>query len=174
MFSGQKILFSLKTKVIILPGQILSLNFNFVTNTQAIPKVTTTLDDDLAMSPDLQFEPNLTIQNVHLANCSQDPITLYPDTTILSLQFNTKQIIGIHRNISDILSTQLMDTNIVNYKFLDTTASTISKIAVNSYIKDLQTYRVGVKKRKKSKTQKQENQAQPIPSKFAMKTQRVF
>ena len=99
--------------------------------------MTTNLDDDLAMSPDLQFEPNLIIQNVHLANCSQDPITLYPDTTILSLQFNTEQIIGIHRNISDILSTQLMDTNIVNYKFLDTTASTISKIAVNSYIKDL-------------------------------------
>ena len=131
-FQDQYIHFSLKTKVIILPGQILSLYFNFVTNTQAIPELTTNLDDNLAMSPDLHVEPNLTIQNIHLANCSQDTITLYPDTTILLLQFKTEQIIGIHRNISDIFNTPLMDANIVNYGFLDTTASILSKIDIIS------------------------------------------
>ena len=76
-FQDQYIHFSLKSRVIIiLPGQILSLYFNFVTNTQAIPELTTNLDDSLAMSPDLHFEPNLTIQNIHLANCSQDTICL--------------------------------------------------------------------------------------------------
>ena len=145
-----------------------------MTNTQAIPELTTNLDDSLAMSPDLHFEPNLTIQNIHLANCSQDTITLYPDTTILSLQFKTEQIIGIQRDISDILNTQLMDTNIINFRFLDNTASTISKLAVNSYIKDLQTYRVGINKQKKSKKQKQENHAQLNKQEMPDKPQSLF
>merc|ERR1711895_58931 len=108
-FQYQYIHFCLKTNVIILPGQILSLFFNFVTNTQAIPELTTNLNDNLAMSPDLHFEPNLTIQNIHLANCSQDTIALYPNTIILSLQFQTEQIIEIKRKIIDILNTQWMD-----------------------------------------------------------------
>ena len=162
-FKDQYIHFSLKSKIIILPGQILSLYFNFVTNTQAIPELTTNLDDNLAMSPDLHFEPNLTIQNIHLANCSQDTITLYPDTIILSLQFQTEQIIGIKRKITDILNTQLMDANIINFRFLENTASTISKLAVNSYIKDLQTYSVRIKKRDRQTKpirQNQENHTQ--------------
>ena len=44
-FQDQYIHFSLKSKIIILPGQILSLYFNFVTNTQAVPELTTSLDE---------------------------------------------------------------------------------------------------------------------------------
>ena len=148
-----------------------------MTNTQAVPELTTSLDDNLAMSPDLHFEPNLTIQQIHLANCSQDTLALYPDTIILSLQFHTEQIIGIKRKINDILNTQLMDANIINFRFLENTASCISKLAVNSYIKDLQTYRVKIKKRDKQikpLENHQENHAQQDTQQLPEKQQSIF
>ena len=76
-------------------------------------------------------------------------MALYPATILLSLKFSTDQIIGIKRDLNSILDSQTMDSNIINYQFLRNTASCISKLAVQGYIKDLQTYRAKVRKQKK-------------------------
>ena len=135
-FQDQNVHFLLKNKTTIHPGQITSLYFNFVTNTQAVPDLSTNLDDNLAISPDLQFAPQLCIGTVHLANCSEDILELFPSTPILSLKFSTDQIMGIKRDINSILDTQIMDSNIINYHFLRSKASCISKQAVKGYIED--------------------------------------
>ena len=51
-----------------------------------------------------------------------------------------------------------MDRNIINYQFLRNTACCISKLAVQGYIKDLQTYRVRVRKQKKEVPLSDDNQ----------------
>ena len=137
----------------------MSIYFNFVTNTQAVPDLTTNLDENLALSPDLHFA----INHLHLANCSQDTMALYPNTILLTLKFPTDQIIGIKREINSILNSQLMDSNVINFQFLHNTASWISKLVVKSYIEDLQTYRVKVRKQKKEITLSDDNQEDHAP-----------
>ena len=70
-----------------------------------------------------------------------------------------------------------MDSNIINFQFLRNTASCISKLAVNSYIEDLQTYRVKVRKQKKQiilSDGHQENHAQEVTEQLPDKPQSLF
>ena len=70
-----------------------------------------------------------------------------------------------------------MDSNIINFQFLQNTASCIYKLAVNSYIKDLQTYRVKVRKQKKQikpSDDHQKNHAQQDTEQLPEKQQSLF
>ena len=73
------------------------------------------------LEPDLQFMPQLTIQQINLANCSEEELQLKPDQEILTLNFPTKQILGIKRDLTLLLNNQTMDRNILNYHFLKNT-----------------------------------------------------
>ena len=78
--------------------------------------------DNLALAPDLQFVPQLSVQQINLANCSEETMELQPDTQISTLNFPTEQILGIKRDLSLLLQNQMMDRNILNYHFLKNTA----------------------------------------------------
>ena len=70
------------------------LNLQFFTNTQIVPEISSDLRDDLALAPDLQFMPQLTIQQIN--NCSEEELQLKSNQEILTLNFPTKQILGIN------------------------------------------------------------------------------
>ena len=124
-FEDNKVHFLLRNQLTFQPGQIKTLRLNFVTNTQVVPQLSSNLDENLALSPDLQFAPQLCIGEVNIANCSDDIFELYPSSLILTLTFSTEQILGIKRDLDSILTNQQMDRNIVNYQFLKSTAQCI-------------------------------------------------
>ena len=102
-----------------------TLSIQFVTNTQVVPELSCELDDSLALAPDLHFAPQLCVQNVNIANCSDDIFELFPNTQILTLNFSSKQILGIKRDLSSILKNQQMNRKIMNFNFLKNTAECI-------------------------------------------------
>ena len=124
-----------------------TLSLQFFTNTQVVPEISCELSDSLALAPDLQFVPQLCVQQVHISNCSEEIVELKPNTQILTLNFLTKQILGIKRDLSSILQNQLMDRNIMNFNFLKNTAECISKIGCRGYIQDLTSHHTQVKKK---------------------------
>ena len=71
---------------------------------------------------------------------------------LLALQFKAEQTLGIHRKLEDIFSDNQTDRNIINFAFLKYSAEAISKIAVESYKKDIQSFTAkSVKRKKKNK-----------------------
>ena len=94
-FDANKLHFLLKNALIIKPGEVKILSLQFFTNTQIVPELSCELRDDLALAPDLQFVPQLSVQQINLANCSEEPMELQPNTQILTLNFPTKHILGI-------------------------------------------------------------------------------
>ena len=75
-FDDQKVHFLLQAKLTLQPGQIKELNLNFVTNIQAVPALSSDLQERIAVAPDLQFSPQLCIGCLNLANCSDDVVEL--------------------------------------------------------------------------------------------------
>ena len=68
----------------------------------------------------------------------------------MALEFKSGfQTLGIQRSIEDIFVSNQNDRNIINFAFLKYSAEAISKIAVESYKKDIQSFQAkSVKKRK--------------------------
>jgi hypothetical protein len=60
---------------------------------------------------------------------------------LLALQFKAEQTLGIHRKLEDIFSANQNDRNIINFAFLKYSAEAISKIAVESYKQDIQSFK---------------------------------
>ena len=75
-------------------GKVKLLHLQLFTNTQNVPEILSDLTDNLALAPDLQFMPQLTIQQINMANCSEEELHLKPDQEILTLNFPTKQILS--------------------------------------------------------------------------------
>ena len=116
-FEDQKVYCLLKNQLTLQPGQIKELNLNFVTNIQAVPDLSSDLDESIAVAPDLQFAPQLCIVVINIANCSDDVLELHPSSILLTLTFSSEQTLGINRELECILNNQQLDRNIVNYQF---------------------------------------------------------
>ena len=80
-FEDQKVHFLLKNQLTLQPGQIKEFNLNFVTNIQAVPDLSSDLDESIAVAPDLQFAPQLCIGVINIANCSYDSRVKRPVST---------------------------------------------------------------------------------------------
>jgi hypothetical protein len=150
-FEEQKVHFLLQERISLHSGQIKELNLNFVTNLQTIPTLSSELQDCIAVAPDLQFAPQLCIGSINIANCSTEIVELPANSILISLEFLSEQIVGIYRKLGDILSTQKLDRNIVNYSFLKSTAQTIAKVATKGYDKELTSFHAKAKKPKDKK-----------------------
>ena len=64
-----------------------TLSLQFVTNTQVVPEISNKLHGSLALAPDLHFVPQLCVQHVNIANCSEEIFELLPNIQILTLNF---------------------------------------------------------------------------------------
>ena len=93
-----------------------------------------------ALAPTVEFIPQLSIGEIGIANCSRNIFELHSAVQILSLTFVTDQILGIERKLNSILTDQKMDSNIINYQFLKNTADVVTKVATDSYLKELTSY----------------------------------
>ena len=69
-FDANKLHFLLKNGLTIKPGEVKLLHLQFFTDTQIGPEISSELRDEIALAPNLQFMPQLTIQQINLANCS--------------------------------------------------------------------------------------------------------
>ena len=131
------------------PGEIIEVQLDFTTNIQNIPELSSDICNAIAISPCIQFVPQLTIPTISLANCTTSEYLGIPeDTILLTLAFPASQVLGISRDIKDILSYQNMDRNVVNFAFLKYISQAISKIATQSYAKDISSFSV-IKTKKK-------------------------
>ena len=149
-FDGQNVKFLLKSNLKLNPGEIKEIRFNFVTNIQAVPELNSTLQESIAVAPDLHFSPQLCITSLNLANCSDEIVELPESSNLLTLKFPIEQILGIFRELDDILASHQLDRNIVNYNFLKSTAETISNIATEAYIKDLTSFKASTKQQRRN------------------------
>ena len=119
---------------------------------QALPDLNSELPDDIALAPCVQFIPHLNIPTLHLANRTNSyQCYVRKDTVLLALQFNSEQTLGIHRRLEDIFSDNQNDRNIVNFALLKYSAEAISKIAIESYKKDIQSFKARSVKNKMKK-----------------------
>ena len=78
------------------------------------------------------------------------------NTVLLVFEFKAEQTLGIHRKLEDIFSDNQTDRNIINFAFLKYSAEAVSKIALESYKQDIQSFKaesVGKQKRRKDKLQ---------------------
>ena len=139
-FEGKKVQFCLKKEIQILPGEICQLNIGFHSDLQAVPDIDSDLDEKLAISPQIHFQPQLSMENLNIANCSNKNFTLPIGTVLIEFHFPTSQVIGIFRDLNSIKNSFKLDQNIVNFHFLQNTAEVISKVATKAYIKNLTTY----------------------------------
>ena len=125
-----------------VPGEILELPIGFVSDIQALPDLNSEIPDDIAFAPCVQFIPHLNVPMLHLANCTESTeCHVRKDTVLLSFEFKTVQTLGIHRKLEDIFADNQSDRNIINIAFLQYTGEAISKIAVESYKKDVQSFK---------------------------------
>jgi hypothetical protein len=132
------------------PGQILEIPLDFVTNIQNIPELSSDICNSIAISPCIQFIPQLTIPSVNLANCTtSEHISLPKNSILLTMTFPANQVLGIFRDLKDILSSQQMDRNIVNFSFLKYTSQAIAKISTEGYKKDITSFKATSTKKKK-------------------------
>ena len=79
-FDEANLHFVLRNEKEILPGGIVTLPLNFVTTSQVVPDISSTLDPSIAISPDLLFAPQLCINSISLANCSDTKIVIAQDS----------------------------------------------------------------------------------------------
>ena len=71
---------------------------------------------------------------------------------LMALEFKSGfQTLGIQRSIKGIFTSNQNDRNIINFAFLKYSAEAISKIAVESYKKDIQSFKARPVRKKKSK-----------------------
>ena len=149
-FEGGRVQFCLSKEIQILPGQISQLNIAFYSDLQVVPDIESNLDEKLAIAPQIYFQPQLSMETLNIANCSNKSITLPIDAVLLEFCFPTTQIIGIFRNLDSIKNSFKFDQNAVNFHFLQNTAEVISKVATKAYIKNLMTYTAAVSVKKNS------------------------
>ena len=134
-FEGGKVQFCLSKEIQILPGQISQLNIAFYSDLQVVPDIESNLDEKLAIAPQIYFQPQLSMETLNIANCSNKSIILPIDAVLLKFCFPTTQIIGIFRNLESIKNSFKFDQNAVNFHFLQNTSEVISKVATKAYIK---------------------------------------
>jgi hypothetical protein len=136
----------------LVPGEILEIPIGFVSDIQALPDLNSEIPDDIAVAPCVQFIPHLNVPTLHLANCTESTeCYVRQDTVLLSFEFKTVQTLGIHRKLEDIFADNQSDRNIINIAFLQYTGEAISKIAVESYKKDIQSFKTSTTRRRGKK-----------------------
>ena len=93
-FEGNQICFSLKHDITFQPGEVKTLQLNFITNSQILPELASDLDEHLALAPTVEFIPQLSIGEIGIANCSKNIFELHSAVHILSLTFVTDRLKG--------------------------------------------------------------------------------
>ena len=105
----------------------------------------------MSLAPDILYNPQLCLEKINIANCSDRQILIDENTTLISFTFPAPQILGIFRKVEDILSDFTLDQNVVNFHFLKSTADCISKIGTDAYVRDLVSYKARVHQARKKK-----------------------
>ena len=103
-FNGNRLQFCLSNQVEILPGQISQFNVAFFSDLQIVPTIESDLSESLAIAPQISFDPQLTMDQLNLANCSSKSIILPANSVLLEFSFPTKQIVGVFRSLHSIKS----------------------------------------------------------------------
>ena len=150
--------------IILAAGEVHKINVNFMSNLQVLPEINSDLNEDLALAPDILYNPQLCLEKINIANCSDQQVMIEENTTIISFTFPAPQILGIFREVDDILSDFSLDQNVINFHFLKSTADCISKIGTDAYVRDLVSFKARITRQAKKKMVKPPPALPPTPS----------
>ena len=79
------------------------------------------------------------------------------------MTFPANQVFGIFRGLKDILSSQQIDRNIVNFSFLKYTSQAVAKISLEGYKKDITSFKATSTKKKKQSVSVPTKQKEDCP-----------
>ena len=144
----------------------MSLQLDWVSNIQIIPKIDSPLQDSVLCAPEVQFSPWLSVPKINLANCTEESKKLPKGTILLEIKFKQDQLVGISSNIDQIISKEFLHRNVLNFSFLKNITKIVSRLASTNYIQDITSYSAHVaKKAKKEKKRDQSSRGPPQDAK---------
>ena len=140
-FENDKLHFLSLCDFSLAPGEIKELHVNFLSNLQILPEIESDLNENLAIAPDVSYNPQLCLPKISIANCADQQMDIPASTVLFSFTFPAPQIMGIFRQVDDIMSDFALDRNVLNFHFIKSTADCISKLGTAAYVRDLTSFK---------------------------------
>ena len=140
-FENDKLHFLSICDISLAPGEIQELHVNFLSNLQILPEIESDLNENLAIAPDVSYNPQLCLPKISIANCADQQMDIPASTVLFSFTFPAPQIMGIFRQVDDIMSDFALDRNVLNFHFIKSTADCIAKLGTAAYVRDLTSFK---------------------------------
>ena len=87
LFDNSQLHFMTKSAITLAAGEVHEINVSFLSNLQLLPEITSELHEDLALAPDVLYNPQLCLEKINIANCSDHQILIKENTTLISFTF---------------------------------------------------------------------------------------
>ena len=112
-FLDNHLVFTTKKQLTIDPCSIVDIPFNFHSNIVVIPEfIQGNFHETIAASPDISYQPCLSIHGISLANPSQQQTKIKGGTILFKLFFpKFNQLLGITRSYETLQNLHLLDRN---------------------------------------------------------------
>ena len=141
-FSNNQLIFTNTNTIKLQPFQITDISLNFHSNIVVVPQFEQgNFSSDILLTPNVIYQPCLSILDFSLANPSQEPQSIKENSILFQLSFqNFDQLLGISRDYEKLQNLHQLDSNIFNFKLVNSLSKIVSDIPVQKLCKDLKVY----------------------------------